>query len=83
MPQNTILTQELSLATMYDKVGGIPSSLPFVSFFPSPLNYRTTLHSLNAWSQAGTRGGGATSLQEATDGDVPLDGVAFSRLDGL
>ena len=73
---------------MYDKVGGIPSSLPFVPFFPSPLNYRTTLHSLNAWSQAGTRegvggGGGATSLQEATDGDVPLDGVAFSRLDGL
>ena len=27
-----------------------------------------------------TRGGGATSLQEA-NGDVPLDGVAFSRLD--
>ena len=25
-------------------------------------------------------GGGGTSLQEAT-GDVPLDGVAFSRLD--
>ena len=47
---------------MYDKVGGIPSSLPFVPFFPSPLNYRTTLHSLNAWSQAGTRGGGGTSL---------------------
>ena len=26
------------------------------------------------------RGGGGTSLYEAT-GDVPLDGVAFSRLD--
>ena len=66
MPQNTILTQELSLATMYDKVGGIPSSLPFVPFFPlpsqlphhSPLSQRLK----PGWNPGGEGGWGATSL---------------------
>ena len=51
-----------------------------LKFALSPANLQANYKRSNSWGSAIARAGGRGTSSEEANGDVPLDGVAFSRL---